>query len=182
MIRTHALFIVALALVQMGLLAWAVNERANARRMAAALADARQLRGALASPVPGPAAPPAAPATSPAADGYVLTDPRAYIVAVDLIHILESRGGRAVTIGDTGPAGERGEFQITPVCAADLERITGVPCDPLDVDRCRWQCLAYLLHYGPALGCQRPEELAELWRRGPAGYRRWAATAISKGN
>jgi len=96
--------------------------------------------------------------------------------AVKLIHWRESRYGQDPRCrrGVVGPAGERGEFQVTPIWAEDVMRLTGETVDPYDVAQCRRLVRAWLEYYAPRVGASTPEQMAELYRRGPAGYRRWA--------
>lgn len=97
-----------------------------------------------------------------------------YAEALSLIHWRESRCGEdpACRPGIVGPAGEQGEYQVTPIWCADVERLTGQTVDPYNTDRLRPQIRAWLAYYGPRVGARSPDQLAALYRYGPGGYRR----------
>ncbi len=91
--------------------------------------------------------------------------------AVQVIHHRESRSGADPRCRQTGPCGEIGEYQMTPIWLADCARL-GIDVDPLDNESCRRAIRAWLAYYAPRLGAETPEHMAELYRRGPSGYRR----------
>lgn len=124
--------------------------------------DVARLREARTSPRPGPTV----------ADGR---GHNAVEMALERIWWAESRCGKdpRAGLGQVGLAGERGSWQITPRFAADLERLTGRPCNVHDVARCKEQIRVWLEYYGPRVGARTSKELAELYRRGPKGYRQW---------
>ena len=95
--------------------------------------------------------------------------------ALPLIHHMESRFGAdpKCARGIVGSAGEKGEWQVTPIWCADAERITGMAADPYDVERTRYQVYAWLCWYGPRVGATTRWELYELYKRGPSGFREW---------
>lgn len=98
-----------------------------------------------------------------------------YVEALDEIHWRESRRGADPRSrpGIVGPAGERGEFQVTPIFIADVERIAEFRIDPDDMASCRKGITIWLSHYSPRVGAVTTEELYQLYRRGPTGYRKW---------
>lgn len=97
-----------------------------------------------------------------------------YDHAIAMIHWQESRFGADPRCkpGHVGPAGEIGEFQITPIWLDDIHRL-GVGCDPWDRDSCRRAIRVWLKHYGPRVGAKDPDDLARLYNLGPTGFRRW---------
>ena len=95
---------------------------------------------------------------------------------MDRIWFMESRRGLDKRCWTVGPAGEYGEYQITPPFLADVVRIAGFHIDRADNDSCRAGIELWLRHYAPRVGAETTDELYELYRRGPAGYRRWEAS------
>ena len=91
---------------------------------------------------------------------------------MDYIWLRESNYGLDPNCWKIGPAGEYGEFQIIPIFVADVERISGFTIDRSDNDSCRAGIEMWLNHYAPRVGAVTTDELYELYRRGPAGYRR----------
>ena len=91
---------------------------------------------------------------------------------LDYIWLKESRRGKDPKCRKVGAAGERGEFQITPIFIDDIERLTEVRIDPHDNKQCRWAVVLWLDHYAPIVGAQTVDELYELYRYGPFGYRK----------
>lgn len=79
------------------------------------------------------------------------------------------RAGR----GYIGNAGEEGEYQVTPIFVRDVQRISGHRIDPYDNDSCRKGIVSWLNHYAPIVNANTTNELYNLYRRGPTGYRRW---------
>ncbi len=100
---------------------------------------------------------------------------RPYGLAVAEIHRRESRCGRDPKSrrGIVGKAGERGEFQVTPIWQRDCRRLFGVWPDPYDLDQVRRLIPAWLAHYAPRVGAVTVDDMCELYRRGPTGYRKW---------
>lgn len=94
---------------------------------------------------------------------------------LDYVHYRESRCGKDPKCrrGIIGPAGEEGEYQITPIFVKDVKRISGLTIDPYCNDSCRGGITVWLSHYAPVVGAVSIEERYELYRRGPGGYRRW---------
>ena len=122
------------------------------------LGDAAEARGELQRP----GSPPAPAARAPAA----------LIEVMDYIWFRESRRGLDKRCWTVGPAGEYGEFQIIPIFVRDVERISGFVIDRADNDSCRYGIEVWLNHYAPRVGAVTTDELYELYRRGPGGYRR----------
>lgn len=99
----------------------------------------------------------------------------AFRLAIEEIHYRESRRGADPRSGPghIGPAGEQGEFQMTPIFIADVRHICGLRIDPHDNASCRAGIARWLAHYAPRVDARTTDELSELYRRGPSGYRRW---------
>jgi len=95
--------------------------------------------------------------------------------AIAILHFRESRQGSDPRCrrGHVGPAGEQGEFQVTPIWCEDVRAISGQIVDPFDRNSCRRAIRTWLEYYGPRVGAVTPDDLAELYRRGPGGYRGW---------
>lgn len=93
----------------------------------------------------------------------------------DYIHFRESRCGQDPRCrrGIIGDAGERGEYQVTPIFVEDVKRLSGLTIDPYDNDSCRGGITVWLGHYVPIVGATTIEQQYELYRRGAKGYRRW---------
>ena len=112
---------------------------------------------------PQPGSPPAPAARAPAA----------LIEVMDYIWFRESRRGLDKRCWTVGPAGEYGEFQITPPFLADVVRIAGFHIDRSDNDSCRAGIELWLRHYAPRVGAETVDELYELYRRGAKGFAEW---------
>jgi len=98
--------------------------------------------------------------------------------ALNYAHMRESRCGRDPRClpGRVGPAGERGAYQVTPPFVAEVRRISGFTIDPHDDASCRRGAGIWLDYWGPRVGLtpsSPAEQVYELYRRGPSGYRRW---------
>ncbi len=93
--------------------------------------------------------------------------------AIDLAWWRESRNGTDPNWRGVGSAGERGEYQIRPIFIEEVKRISGFVIDPLDNDSCRYGIYVYLSYWGPRVGAGTKDDLYELFRRGPTGYRAW---------
>ncbi len=95
--------------------------------------------------------------------------------AVDAIHEQESKRGQDPNCrkGVVGPAGELGEFQVTPAWREDAHRITGLATDPYDTERTRYHVYRWLKYYQASVGAWTVRDLCELYKRGPTGYREW---------
>ncbi len=96
-----------------------------------------------------------------------------YEQALHVILWAESRNGLMPNLDVPGPNGELGSWQVTPVWIADIKRLTGETVNPMDKDNMRRQAKVWLKHYGPRVGAETVEDLRQLYRRGPTGYRRW---------
>ena len=95
--------------------------------------------------------------------------------AVDLIWLRESTRGTAKKLDIPGPAGELGEFQLTPIWIEDCRKLFGVTVNPFDVDQCREIIPRWLARRAPEAGAVTPEDMAEMFRLGPRGFRAWKA-------
>ena len=93
--------------------------------------------------------------------------PEQWAAVLDRIHARESSRGLADT-SRPGPAGEMGEYQVTPIFIADVRRITGRAFDPYDPNDTRRAIIAWLTHYlGPA-GHADPARCYRAYRYGPS--------------
>ncbi len=104
---------------------------------------------------------------------YARLAPKLLLRAIDLAWWRESRNGTDPNWRGVGSAGERGEYQLTPIFIADVERICGFVVDPLNNDQCRYGIFAWLTHYAPIVGAETVEELYQLVHLGPDGFREW---------
>ena len=88
---------------------------------------------------------------------------------------MESTCGKDPRWKIPGPAGELGEYRIRPIFIEEVLRITGgkFRIDPFNNISCREGIARWLEYSAPPVGATTTEELYELYRRGPAGYRRW---------
>jgi len=96
--------------------------------------------------------------------------------ALDEIHRRESSCGQdpKARPGVVGPAGEEGEYQITPIFRADVKRLFGVDIDPHDrTGELRYWIWEWLRYYAPRVGASTVEELYQLYHLGPTGFRDW---------
>ena len=75
--------------------------------------------------------------------------------------------------GRVGRFGERGEYQVTPIFCRDYRRLTGQTLDPYNNSQCRYAIVVWMSYYAPRVGAESMNDLYELYRRGPTGYRRW---------
>lgn len=100
-----------------------------------------------------------------------------YIQAVDRIWHQESRRGQdpRAARGIVGEHGELGERQVRPIWREDVERLTGLKCDPYNADRVRYQTLVWLQHYALDAGATTVDDLCDMYRLGPTGFRDRAA-------
>jgi len=96
-----------------------------------------------------------------------------YEQALDYILQRESNNGKADNLDVPGPDGELGPWQVTPIWIDDIKRLTGEVVDPMNQVSTRRQVRIWLEHYAPRVGAESKEEMHELYRRGPTGYRRW---------
>lgn len=105
--------------------------------------------------------------------GITLT-PELIFAAIDECWWRESRNGQdpRAAPGIIGSAGERGQYQLTPIFIREIARL-GFEVDPYDNDQCRYAAYIYFSYWGPRVGAQTVDELYELYRRGPTGYRAW---------
>ena len=109
--------------------------------------------------------PPTRPAPAPAATDYA--------AILDYIWLRESSRGQDRRCWQVGPAGEYGEFQVTPPFLADVQRIGGYVIDRADNASCRAGIEIWLRHYAPRVGAVTTDELYRLYNMGPGGYRKW---------
>jgi len=70
-----------------------------------------------------------------------------------------------------GPAGERGEYQITPIFIREVERLCGRTIDPMNNASCRAGIYVWMEYWAKRVGAKTEEEMYELYRYGPTGYR-----------
>ena len=98
---------------------------------------------------------------------------RPFMDAVIFIHFKESRLGQDEGWKVVGPDGELGEMRVTPIWCRDIKRLFGEEVDPFNVPRLYRQVLRWLMYYGPLVGAEGVDELYELYRRGPSGFREW---------
>ena len=75
--------------------------------------------------------------------------------------------------GIVGPAGERGQYQITPIFKEDVERIGNFIIDEYNPSSCRDGIIIWMNYYAPRVGAKTVAEKYELYRRGPSGYKKW---------
>jgi len=144
----------------------AVRAELNPVMRSLSVSEARATGPVITFPVQKPGGPESPPASAP---GDLITQ------ALDYIVLMESRNGQdpGCWPGRIGPSGERGPWQVTPIFIADIERLCGVELDPYDYWQC-WDCVEmWLRHYAPRAGCQTIDDIHELYRRGPTGYRDW---------
>jgi len=101
--------------------------------------------------------------------------PVAWRDLLDYVHWRESRYGADPRSrpGVVGPAGERGEFQVTPGFCRDHTRLTGQELDPYNNSQCRYAIIIWLSYYAPRVRARTLADQYELYRRGPTGFRRW---------
>lgn len=95
-----------------------------------------------------------------------------YTEAIALIHWRESRNGADPDCRKVGSDGERGEYQQTPDFLDDIERIGGERIDPTDNAQAIKAIRIYFDHYALRVGAKTPDELYELYNRGPTAYRK----------
>lgn len=162
-----AIFLAFLATVGIGCLAGRLDER----RGAGSRTDSagRSSVSSIESPLYTGEAPVLARASAPP------PVPRAvYSDLMDYFWELESSQGRnpASQPGVVGLAGERGEYQITPIFIRDCRRF-GIELDPYDNDQCRTVIPMWLERYRGDIGIDEGDKLWQLYRRGPTGYRKW---------
>jgi len=119
-----------------------------------------------------------APLTPPPSSGVALAVSMPYSVAreaASLILWCESRNGAdpKAARGQTGPAGERGPAQWTPIWLDDYEDIYHERPDPYgSLDELRFHIWRWLCVRACDV-CETPDDYRELYRRGRAGYLRW---------
>ena len=97
---------------------------------------------------------------------------------LDYAHFRESRCGADPRClpGRVGPAGERGEFQVTPPFVREVRRISGYTINPHDNRSCRIGASLWLDFWAPRVGLtpwHDVELVYELYNRGPRGFREW---------
>jgi len=94
---------------------------------------------------------------------------------LDLIHLRESSRGTDPRCfrGVVGPAGERGEYQITPIFEAEVKRLGGGSVDVYDTNDCRRAIILWMGYWAPQVDAESVTDRYELYRRGPTGFRRW---------
>ncbi len=99
--------------------------------------------------------------------------PSLILSAIDLAWFRESDFGQDPNCYMIGPANEQGQYRIRPIFIEEVKRISGFVIDPHDNDSCRYGIYVYLSYWGPRVGAQTVDDLYELYRRGPTGYREW---------
>ena len=101
--------------------------------------------------------------------------PDDYMGTLDYFWSRESSKGTDPRCRVTGPAGEEGEYQITPIFAAEVERISGYVIDVFDNESCRYGIRIWLKYWAPRVFKGKPTigELYGMYRLGPKGYREW---------
>lgn len=95
------------------------------------------------------------------------------LATLDEAWLRESSCGTDPAWRITGPAGEEGEYQIRPIFKKDVKRLSGYEIDVYDNDSCRYGIFIYLEEYAPRVGAVTVEDMYQLFRRGPSGYRTW---------
>lgn len=90
-----------------------------------------------------------------------------WAIITDYIWYRESSCGRDAKAkpGIVGAAGERGEYQITPIWIKDIRRLAGVTVDPYNNAQCRWAIGVFYDHYAKP-GMSR-DQLYRLYNHGP---------------
>lgn len=96
-----------------------------------------------------------------------------YLEAIEYAWDRESSRGTDPNWRIIGAAGEQGQLRQTPINIEDIYRISGEEIDPMDLERARYGMFIYLQEYAPKVEAESVEDLYELYRRGPTGYRRW---------
>ncbi len=98
-----------------------------------------------------------------------------YAELLDLIHLRESSRGTDPDCkrGIVGPAGERGEFQLTPPFTEEIERLGGGSVDVYDNASCRRAIMLWMNYWAHRVKAVSLEDKYELYRRGPTGFRQW---------
>jgi len=96
-------------------------------------------------------------------------------VIADYTHLRESTRGTDPNYDPAvpGPAGELGEYQITPIFTDEVFRLCGFRPDPHNNDQCVYGLYVWLGYHAPRVGAEGRDQLYELYRRGPSGYREW---------
>lgn len=100
-----------------------------------------------------------------------------YIQAIDRIWWQESRRGTdpKAARGVVGPHGELGPMQVTPIWRKDVERLTGILADPYDMGLLRYHTIVWLMHYSSGARAVTVDDMADMHRLGPTGFRDRAA-------
>ncbi len=93
---------------------------------------------------------------------------------LDYIHFRESRRGTDPRCfrGIVGPAGERGEYQLTPPFTEEVKRLGG-SVDVYDNASCKRAIVLWMDYWAPKRGAESIADKYELFRRGPTGFRQW---------
>jgi hypothetical protein len=76
--------------------------------------------------------------------------------------------------GIIGAAGERGQYQVTPIFVADVKRVSGFAIDPDDNASCKTGIVLWYQFWLSRV--PPPKGMHEHWvlyNRGPSGYRDW---------
>ena len=99
-----------------------------------------------------------------------------YTDTLDYIWQRESSRGTDPLCRVTGPAGEQEEYQITPIFSAEVYRISGYRIDVFCNKSCRYGISLWLDYWIPRVFTGQPtvEQVYEMYRRGPKGYRKAA--------
>ena len=98
-----------------------------------------------------------------------------YAKAVVEIYLRESKCGTdpKARRGVIGLKGEQGDFQVTPIWCEDIKRLFGEEVHPYNNVKLWGQIIRWLEYYGPRVGAVTVDDLAEMYRRGPSGFREW---------
>lgn len=72
--------------------------------------------------------------------------------------------------GMVGPAGEQGEYQLTPIFIQDVWNRWQYPVNPLDNRSCIIAITLWLSHYGRLADVKTPDEYYKLYNLGYKGY------------
>lgn len=85
----------------------------------------------------------------------------------------ESQQGKDPRWKIRGAAGEEGQYRITPIFVAEVERISGYHIDVSNNASCRVGIVIWTNYWAPRVEAETRDELYELYRRGADGYRQW---------
>ena len=87
--------------------------------------------------------------------------------ALDYIWYRESRFGTDPNWKITGPAGEEGQYRLTPIWERDAFRLTKIKSDPFNNELTRYQIYIWFRHYKP--NAKSIHELYRIYQYGPDG-------------